>query len=188
MKELSLSGLAAEFRSMAEHLDVEPYYKAFHTSPQHDGAPHVEMRSGKFEFVVTEHGSELERISGLDNDEVLYLLFEGITSIVATSNALRNRKPTGDSRAAWFPYQEKLMAGLRPSWGIRLKREHEENPAEVPTQPITLVFGGGRRRDGAGKCQQDDRRTPLHNPPRLYRHRCLYANHHAPALVTHQSI
>lgn len=126
MKELSLSGLAAEFRSMAEHLDVEPYYKAFHTSPQHDGAPHVEMRSGKFEFVVTERGSELERISGLDNDEVLYLLFEGITSIMATSYELRNRKPTGDSRAVWFPYQEKLMAGLRPSWGIRLKTEHEQ--------------------------------------------------------------
>jgi hypothetical protein len=126
MEKLSLFGLAAEFRSMAEHLDVEPYYKAFHTSPQHDGAPHVEMRSGKFEFVVTERGSELERISGLDNDEVLYLLFEGITSIMATSYELRNRKPTGDGRAVWFPYQEKLMAGLRPSWGVRLKAEHEQ--------------------------------------------------------------
>lgn len=126
MEKLSLSSLAAEFRSMAERLDVEPYYKAFHTSPQHDGAPHVEMRSGKFEFVVTERGSELERISGLDNDEVLYLLFEGITSIMATSYELRNRKPTGDGRAVWFPYQEKLMAGLRPSWGVRLKAEHEQ--------------------------------------------------------------
>ena len=125
MEKLSRSGLAAEFRSMAEHLDVEPYSKAFHSSPQHDGAPHVEMRSGKFEFVVTERGSELERISGLDNDAVLYLLFKGITSIMATSYELRNRKPTGDGRAVWFPYQEKLMAGLKPSWGVRLKAEHE---------------------------------------------------------------
>lgn len=99
MEKLSLSDLATEFRSMAEQLDVEPYYKAFHMSPQHDGAPHVEMKFGKFEFVVTERGSELERISGLDNDEVLYLLFEGITSIMATSYELRNRKPTGDGRA-----------------------------------------------------------------------------------------
>jgi hypothetical protein len=132
MEKLSLSGLAAEFRSMAEQLDVEPYYKAFHTSPQHDGAPHVEMKSGKFEFVVTERGSELERISGLDNDEVLYLLFEGITSIMATSYELRNRKPTGDGRAVWFPYQEKLMAGLRPSWGVRLKAEHEQILQKAP--------------------------------------------------------
>jgi hypothetical protein len=111
---------------MAEQLDVEPYYKAFHTSSQHDGAPHVEMRSGKFEFVVAERGSELERISGLDDDGVLYLLFEGITAVMATLYELRNRKPTGDGRAVWFPYQEKLMAGLRPSWGVRLKAEHEQ--------------------------------------------------------------
>jgi hypothetical protein len=126
MEKLSLSSLAAEFRSMAEQLDVEPYYKAFHASAQHDGAPHVEMKSGKFEFVVTERGSELERISGLDNDKVLYLLFEGITSVMATSYELRNRKPTGDGRAVWFSYQEKLMAELRPSWELRLKAEHEQ--------------------------------------------------------------
>lgn len=77
MGKLSLSGLKAEFYSLAEQLDVEPYYKTFHTSPQHDGTPYVEMRSGKFEFAVTERGSELERISRLDNDEVLYLLFAG---------------------------------------------------------------------------------------------------------------
>ena len=111
---------------MAEHLDVEPYYKVFHTSPQHDGAPHVETRSGKFEFVVTERGSELDRISGLDNDEVLYLLFKGITFVMATSYELRNRNSIGDGRAVWFPYQEKLMAGLRLSWEDRLKAEHEQ--------------------------------------------------------------
>ena len=132
MEKLSLSGLEAEFRSLALKLDVEPYYKAFHTSPQHDGTPHVEMRSGKFEFVVTERGSELERISGLGNDEVLFLLFAGITSIMATSYELRNRKPTGDGRAVWFPYQEKLMAELRPSWGLRLKAEPEQILQKFP--------------------------------------------------------
>lgn len=134
MEKLSLSGLAAEFCSMAEQLDVEPYYKVFHTSPQRDGTPHVEMRFRKFEFVVTERGSELERISGLDNDEVLYLLFEGITSIMATSYELRNRKSTGDGRAVWFPYQENLMAGLKPSWGTRLKAEHQLILQKYPLQ------------------------------------------------------
>lgn len=33
METLSLTALAAEFRSMVEHLDAEPYYKAFHTLP-----------------------------------------------------------------------------------------------------------------------------------------------------------
>lgn len=132
MEKLSLSALAVEFRSMAEQLDVELYYKEFHTSPQQDGAPHIEIRSGKFEYVVTERGSELERISGLDNDEVLYLLFEGVTSIMATSYELRNRKPVGDGRSVWFPYQENLMAGLKPSWGVRLKEKHEKILKDYP--------------------------------------------------------
>lgn len=83
------------------------------------------MKSGKFEYVVTERGSELERISGLDSDQVLYLLLKGITGVIATSYELRNRKPNGDGRAVWFPYQEKLMSSLRPSWGVRLKAAHE---------------------------------------------------------------
>lgn len=132
MEKLSLSGLEAEFCSLAEQLGVEPYYKAFHTFPQHDGTPHVEMRSGKFEFVVTERGSELERISGLDNDEVLYLLLAGITSTMATSYESRNRKPTGDGRTVWMPYQERLMAELRPSWGLRLKAEHQQILQKFP--------------------------------------------------------
>lgn len=134
MEKPSLSGLAAEYRSMAEQLDVEPYYKAFHTSPQQDGTPHVEMKSEKFEFVVTERGSEFERISGLDNDEVLYLLFKGVTSPMAISYELRNRRPTGDGRDVWFAYQEKLMAGLKPSWGVRLKAEHEQILQKFPLQ------------------------------------------------------
>lgn len=134
MEKLSLSDLAAEYRSMAEQLEVEPYYKAFHTSPQQDGTPHVEMSSGKFEFVVTERGSELERISGLDNDEVLYLLFKGVTSTMAISYELRNRQPTGDGRAVWFPYQEKLIAGLKPSWGVKLKAEHDQILQKSPLQ------------------------------------------------------
>lgn len=134
MEKLSLSDLAAKFHSMVEQLDVDPYYKVLHTSPQHNGSPHVEMISGKFDFVVTERGSVLERVSGLDTDEVLYLLFEGLTFIMATSYELSNRKPAGDGRSVWFPYQEKLMAGLKPSWGTRLKAEHEKILQKSPFQ------------------------------------------------------
>lgn len=125
MEEPTLSALKAEFRSLVARLDAEPYYKAFHTTPQHDGAPHVEMKSGKFEYVVTERGSEIERISGLGSDQVLYLLLKGVTFSIATSYELRNRRSTGDGRAVWFPYQENLMASLRPARGLRLKAEHE---------------------------------------------------------------
>lgn len=128
----SLSDLAKKFRSMAAALDVEPYYKSFRTAPKHDGSPHIEMVDGKFQFVVTERGSEFERIGNLSADDVLYLLFEGITLHIATQYELRNRVSGVDGRSVWFPFQEKLMANLNPLWGEKLKAAHQRILANHP--------------------------------------------------------
>jgi hypothetical protein len=73
----TLSALAKEFKKLSSTLDVSDDYKAFYTTPQHDGSPHIEIGSDGFRFVVTERGHELERETGLSADEVLYLLLEG---------------------------------------------------------------------------------------------------------------
>ena len=109
---------------MVAGLDVEPYYKSFHTTPKHDGSPQIEMADGKFQFVVTERGSEFEKIGNLSADKVLYLLFEGITLHMATQYELRNRVAGVDGRSVWFPYQESLMGNPNPLWGEKLKEAH----------------------------------------------------------------
>lgn len=101
---------------MVQGLDVEDYFKSFHTTPQHDGSPHIESNGDRFHFVVTERGSELERIKDLTSDEVLYLLFEGITFHMATKYELKNRKDGIDGRRVWFPYQEQIMGTLNIQW------------------------------------------------------------------------
>lgn len=122
----SLAGLAQKFRAMVAGLDVEPCYKSFHTTPQHDGSPHIEVGDGKFQFVVTERGTEFERIGNLSADDVLYLLFDGITQRMAMTYELKNRIPEIDGRSVWFPYQERLMANLNPEWGERLRKAHQD--------------------------------------------------------------
>lgn len=130
----SLSDLAQQFRSMVAGLDVEPYYKSFYTTPRHDGSPHIEIADGKFQFVVTERGSEFERIGNLSADDVLYLLFESITAHMATQYELRNRVPGVDGRSVWFPYQERIMGNLNPMWGEKLKAAHQRVLASHPLQ------------------------------------------------------
>lgn len=130
-----LSALAQKFHAMAAGLDVEPYFKSFHTTPQHDGSPHIEVADGKFQFVVTERGSEFERIKNLSADDVLYLLFNGITQHMATRYELKNRVPETDGRSVWFPYQERLMERLNPVWGERLRKEHQRILENYPLQP-----------------------------------------------------
>ena len=128
----SLADLAQKFHSMAADLNVESYYKAFHTTPQQEGSPHIELADGKFQFVVTERGLELERIVSLSADDVLYLLFNGITQHMATTYELQNRIPETDGRSVWFPYQEQLMENLNPSWGGKLREEHRHVLANHP--------------------------------------------------------
>jgi hypothetical protein len=126
MSEITtLSALAQKFRALVAGLNVEPYFKSFHTTPQHDGSPHIEIVDGGFQFVVTERGSEFQRIGNLSADDVLYLLLKGVTSHMATTYELNNRIPNTDGRQVWFPYQENLMSILNSSWGERLKEEHQ---------------------------------------------------------------
>jgi hypothetical protein len=131
----SLNDLAQKFRAMVTGLDVEPYYKAFHTTPQDDGSPHIVAAYGKFQFVVTERGSEIERIGDLCADDVLYLLLEGITFHMAIAYELQNRKPGADGRSVWFPYQESLMESLNPSWGEKLREKHRRILKTHPFRP-----------------------------------------------------
>jgi hypothetical protein len=119
-----LLALAKEFRALVASLPVPGYYKAFHTQPQHDGSPHIELVMGKFEYVVTERGSEFERVTGLSGDDVLYMLMESVTMHMATQYELKNRRAGIDGRSVWFPYQEELMRQLKPEWGARLSEYH----------------------------------------------------------------
>ena len=124
-KITTVEGIGRRFRELAADLDVHPYYKKFHTTPQHDGSPHIEKEGDQFCFVVTERGSELERIRTNDPDEILYMLLEGVTMVVATDYELKNRVEGTDGREVWFPYQEKLLYDLKPEWGARKRHEHQ---------------------------------------------------------------
>jgi hypothetical protein len=124
-KITTVEGIGKRFRELVVDLDVHPYYKTFHTTPQHDGSPHIEKEGDKFCFVVTERGSELDRIRTKDPDEILYMLLEGVTSVIATAYELKNRVEGTDGREVWFPYQEKLLHDIKPEWGDRKRHEHQ---------------------------------------------------------------
>lgn len=125
IEDMSLSELEEEFHRLVALLDVEGYYKPFLTAPTHDGTPRIESIDGKFHFVITERGSEFERIKDLSADDVLYLLFVGVTQRVATAEEFKHRIEGIDGRTVWFPYQERLMYELNPRWGARMKEQHE---------------------------------------------------------------
>ena len=122
----TVEDIGRKFRELVAGLDVHPYYKTFHTTPQHDGSPHIEKEGDTFCYVITERGQEFKRIRTTDPDEILYMLLDGITQVVATTYELKHRVEGSDGREVWFPYQERLLGDLKPEWGLRKRREHEK--------------------------------------------------------------
>jgi len=96
------------------------------SSAAHDGSAHVEFVDGSYQYVVMERGSELERRSAANADEVMYWLAKDASFELACSYEVRNRVASQDCRRLLFAKQVELLASANPSWAARMAREHHE--------------------------------------------------------------
>ncbi len=119
----TVEGIGKRFRELAAGLDVDPYYRVWNTTPQHDGSAHIEQIGSEFHFVVTERGGELERRRTTDPEEILYWLLDSVTQVAATNYELKHRIEGRDGRELWFPFQEKLLYDMKPDWGVRKQQQ-----------------------------------------------------------------
>lgn len=83
----------------------------------HSGRPHVEV-DDRYHLVVCERGQEHSRQSTLDEDRLLYWIFEGVTFSMACAWEVRNRLPGRDPRRLIFRRQVELLGQLHGSWRV----------------------------------------------------------------------
>jgi hypothetical protein len=124
-----LRRLHERYRYLREQLGHAPAYSYQHqiqTRPLVDGAPHVELVNGRYEYVVTERGRELQRRTAEDEDELLYWLISDVTHGIAIKLASRRRSRNQDSRRQWFAKDVELLSKLRPEWGDRKRAEYAQ--------------------------------------------------------------
>ena len=94
--------------------------------------PHIEVDSRGYHFVVIERGQEQSRLTTGDLDDLLYCIFQSVTSDLAFSYELAHRVETQDCRRLAFKRQVELLAQLSPSWGERRSDEHQRVLREHP--------------------------------------------------------
>src|SRR5687768_8863935 len=83
-----------------------------------DGArPHIEVNSRGYHIVVVERGQEESRVTTHDLDELLYRIFQNVTSDLAFAYELAHRVETQDCRRVAFQRQVELLSQLSHSWG-----------------------------------------------------------------------
>jgi hypothetical protein len=99
--------------------------------PKGDATPFIEMRNGQFHFVISERGCEFERVSG-NPDEILALLFEGITFDLAGQFELRHRINGQDSRKLLFSKQVDLLTLLNAEWAQSVSEKQRKTLQEFP--------------------------------------------------------
>lgn len=79
----------------------------------------------------TERGEARLLVKGSD-EELLYVIFEGLTAELAGRYEVVHRNPkTEDTRRDWFPIQETLMGVLSEEWRLKLKRKHDQLLCDV---------------------------------------------------------
>ncbi|HST58310.1 MAG TPA: Imm63 family immunity protein [Longimicrobium sp.] len=130
-----LGNLHERYRVLREQIGHAPAYSYQHqiqTRPFVDGAPHVERVDGRYQYVVTERGKELERRTTEDEDELLYWLISDVTQGVAIQLEARRRIRGQDSRRQWFAKDVELLSKLRPEWGDRKRAEYAQVLSKYP--------------------------------------------------------
>jgi len=94
------------------------------SSPTHNGVPHVELVGDEYHFVVTERGSEFERLRTTDIDELLYWLVSSDVSQLARDWELALRGENQDSRRLWFHKELELLEQIKSEWSQK-RRSHQ---------------------------------------------------------------
>ncbi|WP_219892909.1 Imm63 family immunity protein [Aquisediminimonas profunda] len=121
---VSLATLRARIKQLADKIDAPPsYLPAFENSRQ-DGSHHVEI-DRQYHWVVCERGSEFQRRSTSDVDELLFWVFSSITFSMAVDFEFAHRRSGEDARRQLFSKQEEFLGKLFQSWADREAQDHQ---------------------------------------------------------------
>lgn len=135
MVQMTLASIRDRYDTIADRLSAPARHRHFFTTPQHDGSCHVELVGSEFHYVVTERGTEYERWTTSDADELLFWLVSDLTREMAMEWELKNRIEGEDFRRQFFSKHVELMAQVNEAWGRRTRLNYEKILEEYPFKP-----------------------------------------------------
>lgn len=101
-------------------------------SCQDDGSRHYEWQEHGWDAVVTERGSEYERISFHSDEEALFQPVSDLTFGMAVKFELANHDEDEDCRVKISAHQIETMGRVSPEWQRRLEDKWRETLRQHP--------------------------------------------------------
>lgn len=122
-----------------------------------DGRYHLEIHNDEYHYISTERGQELDKLVTKSFDELLYKIFNHITSSMAFSYERDNRVLNKDCRRIAFAKKIELMSKINEQWGIKIEQEIAKTLQNSPYDDLAyaraelcgILMGRGVSRDQA---------------------------------------
>jgi len=121
---VSLETIRTRIEHLAAEIDAPATYLPTFGNSRHDGSHHIEL-DRLYNWVVCERGSELQRRSTADLDELLFWVFSTVTFSMAVDFELAHRRSREDFRRQLFQKQEELLSKLSQPLADREARDHQ---------------------------------------------------------------
>jgi hypothetical protein len=99
------------------------------------GARYVDY-DGLYRLITQERGAEQDHRLTVDEDELMYWIFSGVTFEMASQYELAHRTPNQDSRRLLFKHQLHLLAKLSEKWKEKRSHDQEEILKRYPFKDV----------------------------------------------------
>jgi hypothetical protein len=103
------------------------------------GYPHLEVDGSGYHYVVVERGQELIRKTTKKLHQLLFLVFDSVTSNMSYEYELKNRIEMQDCRRMAFKKKLELMNILNPEWAEIVGEEQKKILKEHPYDDLAGV-------------------------------------------------
>ena len=122
----SLIEIKPKIEQLASKIDAPVHIRPTYGTSKDEGTPYIEVDDSSYYFLARDRDTKTLNRKTQDIDELLYWVFEYITSSMASSYAVVHRDSINNHRMVMFLHQLELLKKLNPLWEKRREKEIDE--------------------------------------------------------------
>jgi hypothetical protein len=123
--DLKLGDVQREVELRAQKIGAPAVILPTYGRTEDSARPHIEVSDRGYHYVTVERGTELERLTTAELNELLYTVFQSVTFSMACAYEVKHRVAGRDARRLLFHHQVELLGRLDPQWARRCLHEQD---------------------------------------------------------------
>lgn len=122
----TLEDIKVQVEQLAKLINAPKDMLPTYGTSRRDGTPHVEIVEEIYYYIAYDRDTTSMNRKTYELQELLYWIFENLTSLMGYAYGRIHRKPKVDSRRLAFSHQLELLEKLNLEWKEKRQQEIEE--------------------------------------------------------------